>query len=64
LKIITGEYMTKALSSYPESERDAVAARRVARNTSGLGYLSAQDYLRKKDEKKAKKKVALPIESK
>jgi hypothetical protein len=35
--------MSKAIKSYPESQRKAVVARRLASNTGGLGYLAAQD---------------------
>ena len=36
--------MTKAISSYPESERKTVVARRLAEKKGGLGFLAAQDY--------------------
>ena len=35
--------MTKALSSFPESERFHVAKRREASKSGGLGYLAAKD---------------------
>jgi hypothetical protein len=35
--------MTKAIVSYPESQRKALVARRVEKNTGGLGYLAALD---------------------
>jgi hypothetical protein len=55
--------MTRALISYPEIDRKAVVARRIAKKTGGLGYLAALDYQRAKDIRDAKKKkVVLPIE--
>jgi len=35
--------MTKALCSFPEKERFAVAKRREASKSGGLGYLAAKD---------------------
>jgi len=35
--------MTKALCSFPEKERFAIAKRREASKSGGLGYLSAKD---------------------
>jgi len=35
--------MTKAISSYPKSERKQVIARRLRGNTRGLGYWAAVD---------------------
>jgi hypothetical protein len=37
--------MTKPIRSYPEETRKAVASRRVAAKTGGLGYLAAVDYV-------------------
>lgn len=37
--------MSKSIRSYPESQRTAVAKRRVAAKTMGLGYLSALAFL-------------------
>lgn len=48
--------MTKALRKYPESERKAVAQRRVQSNTKGLGYWAAIDFLKKEEKKQAEKK--------
>lgn len=36
--------MTKPLCKFHESERGAVALRRVKANTGGLGFLAARDY--------------------
>jgi hypothetical protein len=55
--------MTKAISSYPEDQRKAVVARRLAEKKGGLGYLAALDYQRKKAASE-KVKVVLPIEDK
>jgi hypothetical protein len=41
--------MSKPIRSYPEGERKAVVARRLASKTGGLGYLAAVDYQRRKD---------------
>ena len=55
--------MTRAISSYPESERAAVIARRLKEEQGGLGYLSARDYQRARDAREAaRKKLVLPIE--
>jgi len=35
--------MTKALCSFPEKERFAIAKRRDASKSGGLGYLAAKD---------------------
>lgn len=43
--------MTKPLRSYPEKERPAIARRREASGTKGLGYWAAVDYLRKTAQK-------------
>lgn len=43
--------MSKPLKSFPEKDRMAVARRRVATQTGGLGWLSAVDFLKKKGEK-------------
>ena len=40
--------MSKALRTYPEASRLAVAERRVAANTGGLGYLAALAFLKRK----------------
>ena len=48
--------MTKALSSYPAGEREAVAKRRIAKKTGGLGYLSALAFM---DAVKRGKKIKL-----
>jgi len=40
--------MTRALSSYPPSERPRVVARRLKAQTGGLGFLAAADYKDKK----------------
>ena len=47
--------MTKPLSSYPEGERKAIAKRRVASKTGGLGYASAVAYLARFDKPKPEK---------
>lgn len=47
--------MTKPLKSFPESERKAIARRRVAGNTGGLGYVSAVAFLNRIGEPVAKK---------
>jgi hypothetical protein len=36
--------MTKAISAFPEEERKAVVARRLAEKKGGLGFLAASDY--------------------
>jgi hypothetical protein len=36
--------MTKAISSFPEEQRKAIVARRLAEKKGGLGFLAAQDY--------------------
>jgi len=51
--------MSKSIRSYPEGERKAVVARRLASKTGGLGYLAAVDYQRRK-EAGEKKPAALP----
>jgi len=38
--------LTKALSSFPESERFAVAKRRSSSKTGGLGFLAAEDAMK------------------
>jgi hypothetical protein len=38
-----GEYMTKSIRSFPKKDQKAVAERRVAAKTGGLGYLGALD---------------------
>lgn len=38
-----GDKMTKAIRSYPESERRSVINRRLKNNTGGIGYYSAVD---------------------
>ena len=43
--------MTKAIRSYPKSERIGVAQRRVRQNTGGMGYYSAKSYLERGGEK-------------
>jgi hypothetical protein len=35
--------MTKAIVSFPENQRKAVAERRIAQKSGGLGFLAAQD---------------------
>jgi hypothetical protein len=35
--------MSKAISSYPQSERRAVVSRRLDRKSGGLGYWAAMD---------------------
>ena len=53
--------MTKAISSYPESERKAVVARRIAKKMGGLGTLAALDYQGAKDRKDKAKEIAKAV---
>jgi hypothetical protein len=46
--------MSKALSSYPKKERDAIVMRRLRVKTKGLGYWAARDYLHAIDPDKKK----------
>jgi len=50
--------MSKPLSSFPEGQRKAVAKRRVASKTGGLGYLSALAYLARAEKPKPDKAKA------
>jgi len=47
--------MTKAIRSYPESERAKVAARRLNGKDKGLGYWAAKDFEKARSEKKGTK---------
>ncbi len=49
--------MSKAIRSYPKSERLAVVIRRQRGSTGGLGYLAAKDAMKKiKKQDQAEKK--------
>ena len=55
--------MTKPLSSFPESERENIARRRVAKATGGIGMLAAVDFLNQKKERAAKKAIKASIDA-
>ena len=58
--------MTISLSKIPESQRKAVATKRVAAKTGGLGYLAAMDYFRRMHmnaEAESKKKAEAEVAS-
>ena len=55
--------MTKAIASYPESDRTAVVARRLAEKKGGLGFLAARDYASGVEKRKAERAKKLAQEN-
>jgi len=55
--------MTKALSSFPEKERFAIAKRRESSKSGGLGYLAAKDAMTHFGKPKVVKVEEVPEES-
>jgi len=55
--------MSKAISSYPQSERRAVVSRRLDRKSGGLGYWAAVDAQKHQGQVKKVEVVEAPAEN-
>lgn len=53
--------MSKSIRSFPVGQRKAVADKRVAQKSGGLGYLAAQDALNQEIRKQIVKNLPVPV---
>ena len=54
-KYFKGDIMSKAISSYPESEKAGVISRRLKNKAGGIGTLAAQDAIEAQKKPRVKK---------